>query len=316
MSEQFHSHGKLLLTAEYLVVDGAHAFAVPCKFGQDLVVEDVEDSKSLEIYWKSYTNEGELWFEGIFVSREFPSRTGGSRTVVEPYSSSDDEVALKLSMLLFNAFKLVKEVPKRKFEIKTTLEFPQDWGLGSSSTLITNIASWLDINPYELFFAWTIGSGYDLACAKSDGPILYTKNGINPIIAEIDWNPSFKEEIFFVHLGSKQKSDVEVKKFAQLVFDREEAIQKMNVLTKSFLEANSLESFETVLEEHENVLSNILKRPTVKEMLFADYKGSVKSLGAWGGDFVMVTKRPGFRSYFNGKGCYTILSFEDMVYVG
>jgi mevalonate kinase len=316
MSERFYSHGKLLLTAEYLVVDGAHAFAVPCKFGQDLIVRDVEESKSLEIYWKSYTNEGELWFEGIFVSREFPSRTGGSRTVVEPYSSSDDEVALKLSMLLFNAFKLMKEVPKRKFEISTTLEFPQDWGLGSSSTLITNIASWLDVNPYELLFAWSVGSGYDLACAISEGPILYAKIGIDPVISSVEWNPSFKDEIFFVHLGSKQKSDVEVKKFAQLVFDREEAIQQMNVLTKKFLEAKSLESFETVLEEHEILLSDILKRPPVKNLLFSDYSGAVKSLGAWGGDFVMVTARPSFRSYFNGKGCSTILSFKDMVYVG
>ena len=314
MSKRYYSRGKLLLTAEYLVVDGANAFALPCKFGQDLVVEDVAESESLEISWKSIKNEGEVWFDGRFVSREFPSRTGGVRTVIEPYSSTDDEVALNLSMLLFKAFQLVDTVPKRKFEITTTLEFPQDWGLGSSSTLIVNIATWLGINPYELFFSWTKGSGYDLACASAESPILYHKNGIDPIIANVDWNPSFRDDIFFLHLGTKQKSEREVKKYGQLVFDREAAILQVNELTKRFVQAEALEEFEKVIEAHEGLISNILKRNPVKEHLFADYKGSVKSLGAWGGDFVMVTKRPGFEAYFASKGFATLLSFKEMIY--
>lgn len=314
MSERFYSHGKLLLTAEYLVVDGANAFALPCKFGQDLVIKDVGESESLEISWKSYTDKGEKWFDGRFVSRAFPSRTGGMRTVVEPYSSTDDEVALKLSMLLFNAFKLVEEIPKRKFEITTTLEFPQDWGLGSSSTLVVNISKWLSINPYQLFFAWSHGSGYDLACANANTGILYHKNGIEPVIANIDWNPSFKDEIFFLHLGEKQKSEREVKKYAQLNFDRNAAIFQVNELTKRMVQSSSLSEFETIMHEHELLISSILQKIPVKEQLFSDYEGSIKSLGAWGGDFVMVTKRPGFRSYFEGKGFSTLLSYEGMIY--
>ncbi len=35
----FRSNGKLLLTAEYLVLDGARAIALPTKLGQSLTVE-------------------------------------------------------------------------------------------------------------------------------------------------------------------------------------------------------------------------------------------------------------------------------------
>ena len=311
MSERFYSHGKLLLTAEYLVVDGANAFALPCKFGQDLVVEDVSESDSLEISWKSITSEGEVWFDGIFVSRGFPSRIA-----IEPFSSTNDAVALKLSSLLSKAFQLADALPKGKFAVTTTLEFPQDWGLGSSSTLVVNIASWLNINPYELFFEWADGSGYDLACASASGGILYRKNGIEPVIETVEWTPSFKEDIYFLHLGNKQQSEKEVKKYAQLDFNRNAAILQINALTKRMVQATSLNQFETVVEEHEFLISSILKRVPAKERLFADYQGSVKSLGAWGGDFVMVTKRPNFVSYFESKGYSTLLSFKDMIYGG
>lgn len=314
MSERFYSRGKLLLTAEYLVVDGANAFALPCKYGQDMTVNDAGESESLEISWKSFTDKGEVWFDGRFVSRAFPSRTGGTSTLFEPYSSTNDEVALKLSQLLFHAFKLADAIPERKFEISTHLEFPQDWGLGSSSTLIANIAQWLGINPYELFFAWADGSGYDLACATADSGILYHKNGIEPIVTSINWKPSFQYEIFFLHLDEKQKSEREVKKYAQLNFDRDAAILEVNELTERMVQASTLQEFEAVCVAHEKLISTILQRTPVKDQWFADYQGSVKSLGAWGGDFVMVTKRPGFESYFKGKGFNTLLSFTDMIY--
>ncbi len=50
-----------------------------------------------------------------------------------------------------------------------------------------------------------------------------------------------------------------------------------------------LKEFENCLYEHERVVSNALDMPRVKDRLFSDYWGAVKSLGAWGGDFVMVT---------------------------
>jgi mevalonate kinase len=58
----FYSNGKLLLTGEYLVLEGATALAVPTKFGQDLSVEKIKEP---QLIWGSFTNTGDCWFEAV-----------------------------------------------------------------------------------------------------------------------------------------------------------------------------------------------------------------------------------------------------------
>ena len=65
MKKTFYSNGKLLLTAEYLVLDGATALALPTKFGQNLIVEQIESNKT--IVWKSYDIDHSIWFEDIIL---------------------------------------------------------------------------------------------------------------------------------------------------------------------------------------------------------------------------------------------------------
>ena len=60
MQTTFYSNGKLFISGEYLVLDGADAFALPTKFGQNLVVEPGENQN---IEWKSYDYDNQLWFE-------------------------------------------------------------------------------------------------------------------------------------------------------------------------------------------------------------------------------------------------------------
>ncbi len=63
--------------------------------------------------------------------------------------------------------------------MNTHLDFPRDWGLGSSSTLINNVAQWAQVDPFDLHFKVSNGSGYDIACANEDSPIVYsTQNQI------------------------------------------------------------------------------------------------------------------------------------------
>ena len=59
----FYSHGKLLLTGEYVVLDGALSLAIPTRFGQDLLVKPIENSILL---WKSYDENKAIWFEDTF----------------------------------------------------------------------------------------------------------------------------------------------------------------------------------------------------------------------------------------------------------
>ena len=42
MEKTYYSNGKLLLTGEYVVLDGAEALAVPTRFGQNLTVKQVK----------------------------------------------------------------------------------------------------------------------------------------------------------------------------------------------------------------------------------------------------------------------------------
>jgi len=47
--------------------------------------------------------------------------------------------------------------------------------------------------------------------------------------------------------------------------------------------------------------------------LFSDFSGSIKSLGAWGGDFVLVAHSENPTAYFKEKGYEVIFSYHQMV---
>ncbi|MGB5555171.1 MAG: GHMP kinase, partial [Flavobacteriaceae bacterium] len=68
-----------------------------------------------------------------------------------------------------------------------------------------------------------------------------------------------------------------------------------------------------LLTSHENTISNALGMATVQEKLFNDYSGKVKSLGAWGGDFILATNENDPTEYFKEKGYETIIPFSEMV---
>ena len=60
MTKEFYSNGKLLLTAEYLVLDGAQALALPTQLGQKLIVTD---GKEDILHWKSLDADGSICYE-------------------------------------------------------------------------------------------------------------------------------------------------------------------------------------------------------------------------------------------------------------
>ena len=60
-------------------------------------------------------------------------------------------------------------------------------------------------------------------------------------------------------------------------------------------------------------MSEILEMQTVKEALFPDFRGVVKSLGAWGGDFVLAVSRENPTEYFRNRGYDTVVPFSEMI---
>jgi len=300
---KFTSNGKLLLAGEYLVLKGAKAFAVPVNFGQSMLVTEENGD---EIFWVSYSNN-DLWFS----ARIKP----GTLQIIE---TTDIQIAKRLIKILDAAGNLSNGFFKKQNGIKVVnrADFDINWGLGSSSTLIANIAGWTGIDPFDLHFAVSGGSGYDIACALSEGPVFYYLDNKNPKTEKVDFNPEYAGNIYFVWLGNKKNSADEVSSFRMIKKRLHYEIDEISQLSDNIAYAPSLEDFEYYLREHELIISSILKRKTVKEELFYDYFGEMKSLGAWGGDFIMVTSdRPfsNIKNYFGNKGLNTVIPFKDMV---
>ncbi|WP_417602308.1 GYDIA family GHMP kinase [Owenweeksia hongkongensis] len=290
---KYYAHGKLLLSGEYLVLKGARALAIPTRYGQSLSFSAGGET----IHWRSFDFENKLWFEAIF---------GKNLDII---NTSDTESAQFLQGILLNAVELKKQsLPCGKVEMH--LEFPRNWGLGSSSTLTHLIAQWLEIDPYKLFFSTQNGSGYDIACSTSATPLVYTlKDGV-PQTETVDLPPAF-EGAFFIHLNKKQNSRPAVTNFLKKDI-ADNLISSISDITDKMISVQHEEGLKQLMDHHEEIMSNILQTPTVKESLFNDFNGSIKSLGAWGGDFVMAIGENA-PEYFKAKGFETIIPFSKMI---
>jgi mevalonate kinase len=159
------------------------------------------------------------------------------------------------------------------------------------------------------------GSGYDIACAKNNSPITYQLTDIEKkqrIVKQAHFNPAFKEHLSFVYLNKKQDSQKAVKEYKNKVI-KKEIIEEVTAITKAFISSTSLNEFCELMIKHEQLLSQVLELQPIKERLFSDFNGAIKSLGAWGGDFILVASKESPERYFREKGYNTILSYEEMI---
>lgn len=304
MKKEFYSNGKLLITGEYLVLDGAKAFALPTKFGQNLIVE--EKSKP-QINWKSYDSDGSLWFEDTFTFENI---------AINDNSEKKSSIRNTLICILHEAFKLNPEFIEGSigYSISTALTFPRNWGLGTSSTLINNIAQWLQIDAFVLLKNSFGGSGYDIASAQNNSPILYHLDHEKPIVEKINFNPIFSDNLYFVYLDEKKSSKESIASYYNNKNRKlTQSIIKNNNITQKVLNSKTLSEFASALEEHEAELSLILEMQTIKESKFPDFEGVIKSLGAWGGDFVLAISKDNPTDYFIQKGFETIIPYKNMI---
>ncbi|PKV49325.1 mevalonate kinase [Aquimarina sp. MAR_2010_214] len=306
MKKSFYSHGKLLFTAEYLVLDGACALAIPTKKGQWLLIEE---SDVPQIIWKSFDQEGNCWFEANLIAEDNTFKQ--IQNNIEENDISTTLIAILTAAKELNPNFLSSG---KGYRVESRLEFHRQWGLGSSSTLINNIAQWAKVDAFTLLEKSFGGSGYDIACAQHDSPILYKRTEGKPIIKTANFNPSFKENLFFIHLNKKQDSKASIKHYQSLPLkDFDNAETTVNEITSKILDCTTLAKFNTLIDLHEEIISKIIKTPTIKSILFSDYPGSIKSLGGWGGDFVLVTGNSSEMSYFKEKGYTTIIPYKEMI---
>ena len=327
MIQKFTSHGKFLLTGEYLVLKSALALALPLKLGQSLEVEEL-DSSSNRLHWEAFRPEGN-WFS-VTLNPE----------TLEIINCDDQPKAEKLTQIL----KAVKQLNPKAFEsnnlkFTTHLDFDPNWGLGSSSTLIANLARWANVNPYELLKLTFGGSGYDLACATTEQPIYYQLVNLEsalrqaqgpqqvkvvepvetptPIVKSVAFQPSFAEHLFFVYQGQKQSSSKEIKAFLEKAnpIDLQKDIEAVSEISRAVPKCESLDEFAMLMQCHERIIARCIGQEPVQKR-FPDFEGVLKSLGAWGGDFILAATQwteNQVRAYFKEKGMEVIFRYKDLV---
>jgi mevalonate kinase len=260
------ANGKLLITGEYFVLDGAKALAIPTKYGQSLEVQSAPNFS-----WKSYDHLDKLWLE-----------------IDNNKVSSEVEKKLLEILSSINGFQM-----NNSFEMK--MDFPREWGLGSSSTLIALLADYFKVNPYELNDKMFQGSGYDIACAFSETPILYSNlNKYSPQIDSVQISENIKQYCYFAYLNKKQDSREGINLYRNLGQNKTALINEISSITEELIEKQNLQDWIYLLSKHEEIISSSLSLYRAADTALKGLPFFTKSLGAWGGDFVMILTDEGF----------------------
>ena len=321
----YQAHGKFLLTGEYLVLKGALALALPLKLGQSLEIT-LADTDTHRLHWIAQQPD-KPWFSVLF-----------DTDTLEPITTDDAAKAEKLSSIL----EAVRQLKPTAFyggdmRIRTHLDFNPEWGLGSSSTLIANLARWANVNPYELLRLTFGGSGYDIACATAEQPIYYQlvegesacldcfvprndakrQTESTQKVESVDFNPPFSEHLFFIYQGQKQSSSKEIKAFLAQAnpVDLQKDIEAISEISRAVPKCQNLDEFGLLMQYHERIIARCIGQEPVQKR-FPDFEGVLKSLGAWGGDFILAATnrdRDQVKAYFKGKGLDVVFGYKELV---
>jgi mevalonate kinase len=293
------------------------ALALPLKMGQTMTVETFRETS---LQWGAHQPDGP-WF----------SVTLNPKTL-EIISCNDPVKAEKLSQILKAVQQLNPAAFNEGLRFETRLDFDPNWGLGSSSTLIANLSQWANVNPYELLKLTFGGSGYDIACATAEGPIYYQLAGLDCFVPRNDakrqseltqkveptnYQPSFADHLFFIYQGQKQSSSKEIKAFLEKAnpIDLQQDIEAISEISRAVPKCESLDEFGMLMQCHERIISRCIGQEPVQKR-FPDFEGVLKSLGAWGGDFILAATEwdeNQVRDYFKSKGLEVVFGYKEMV---
>jgi len=243
----FKSNGKILLSSEYLVMDGAKSIALPAKLTQDLSVSKSDENT---IEWQSFDRYDNLWYEDRFILDNNNLLSLGKENIISEKIIS-----------LFNHISKTNELKSilgNKFVTK--LNFEKEWGLGSSSTFVNNLAKWANVDPYKLLFSTFKGSGYDIACCDVNHPIIYNKMGNSINVKKVDFNPPFIDYLFLIYLGKKQNTQTSIENYSKSQLNKDDLIKKINRISDEFLKCNDLIHFEELMQEHESIISKAISK--------------------------------------------------------
>lgn len=266
---------------------------MPTSFGQQLSVKSHQGPE--HVLWEALDHENRQWFTAGF-DHEGRVLHGSSAAMAEKLQGF---LAPVRNSNVWNA-------PVR---VQTKVDFPRLWGLGTSSTLCALLAQWAEIDAltYRKLHG---GSGYDLACAQASGAISYALVDGEPEVLSVQL-PEVLQSVVFVYRGAKQQTDSSLQLVGRKPFSAAQC-EEITQLSEGFLQANSFDELESIIEQHELLIANHLELERAIEGPFKGIRGQVKSLGGWGGDFVMLTRFEENRQWLEANGFNAIIPFETM----
>ncbi|MBS1625116.1 MAG: GHMP kinase [Bacteroidetes bacterium] len=304
LKSSYYGHGKLMLTSEYFALEGAKVLTIPVQFGQHLRVKELSGEGNT-LYWVALDHLKQPWLHLTFDKQTLQC------------INTDSKESRTLSQMLQQARLMNPSFlgGNNDIAVETSLEFPNEWGLGTSSTLVYCLSAWAGVDGVALLHATMGGSGYDVAVAGSDTPIVYTLIDGKASWEQVHFLPPYAELLYFAYTGKKVTSSTSIASYRDRIKGNKDAVTWLTKLTDSMLQSQTLDKMEQIIREHEAIVSEALHTPTIKSQLFSDYWGEVKSLGAWGGDFVLMTHRGDeeeLLSYLKRKDISVVMRYDKM----
>lgn len=266
----------------------------------------VTEGSGAELHWITKDHNKEKWFECKLNLIDFSIE-----------KTTDKEKAKFIQTLIKSAAELNSDFLSqwKKYRVAAQLEFDPDWGWGSSSTLIANIAHWAELSPFELYFETQTGSGYDIAAALSSGPFLYQKNENELSFETFDADPALWENTYVFYQGQKSDSADAVSKWRKGNKWKSKDIEQITQISETIAEGCNIGEAIEAFRDHENLLSTLLGQPPLQKYFPGFDKGIIKSLGAWGGDFALALHPdPEFTpQYLKEKKIDTFFRLKDII---
>lgn len=304
-NKTFHSNGKLMLAGEYAVIADSKALAASLSCGQSLSVSFNSDGPH-EVLWKTFEGESQT------VEFNFPIEDIDQKR----YKPEGERGFL---LLLLRAARRIDKrflAERGLYVVESTIETGLKPGMGMSSSLISNIAFWANVNPYRLNRIISKGSGYDVAAARSSGIITYRKNCNEPEIQTVSLPENILNKLFLVHLNEKENTEKSISLYLNLLRTKKKAILSINEIIDKMLKVNTVEGFGGLMEKHDLILAKILSRKTAKQIHFSNFNGWIKSSGAWGGDYVLALSEDSdenVKKYFVDKGFKSVIKLNELL---
>ncbi len=293
--------GKVMLCGEYFVLWGATALAFPCRHRQFLSVFHQPEKQTHN------------WITRVGDETIFSCEIDKSSLEVQNIRGSFDS-AKYIESLIKAVHHINPEAFAHSFRFETLLTFRPEWGLGSSSSLIVNMARFADVDPFFLHRMISRGSGYDVACALFEKPLLF-KNPEKPEISFPEIHYNFTESLYFLPLNIKQDSQKAVKDILSKQISPQ-ALAKASQLAVDLSQATDFISFTKLLNEYVHLVEDQLGLSNPAKEFFSDFQGTIKPLGAWGGDLMLVASQENksyIHGYFGAKGFKTVIEWHTII---